>query len=90
MTIFVKGCHYPLIIYYSNLFQKYIIDYYENDSFPLNGWFKECILCYTVTGKYIEHNYNDKIIIIPMCNGCKNDNSVIKINFFIIFYLVLY
>ena len=70
-------------IYFSNLLDCYIIDYYINDSLPLNGWFKECIICYMITGNsnYIKYKLDKKKISIPICKNCLNLNTKNFIDF---------
>ena len=62
-------------LYYDNDKETYIIDYYKNKSFPLNGWLKPCINCYNITSNYIIFNYNDRKIEISLCNLCKKKNK---------------
>lgn len=68
--------------YYSNLWDAYIFDYYENNSFPIFGWIKPCIYCINITSSYITKFFNDKKIIIHACRSCikNNKNNMIKEN----------
>ena len=74
--VFKNDTHIPYLsngdgkLYYSKLHKKYILDYYINKSLPLNGWFKECIFCYTITGRYIDYIYKKKLLMIPICKNC--------------------
>lgn len=56
--------------YYSKLWSAYILDYYENESFPMFGWIKPCIYCMNIGSSYMTRNYMDKIIIIHACKPC--------------------
>jgi len=83
---FVKDKHIPYNakktnnIYYSDLFEAHIIDYYRNKSFPLNGWIKECIICDSPTGKFVKKNhFFVKNIIIPLCKHCQKKKYKYKI-----------
>lgn len=61
--------------YYSNLWEAYIFDYYENDSFPMFGWIKPCIYCVKITSSYMTRNNNKKEIIIHACKKCIDENK---------------
>ena len=56
--------------YYSELWQAYIYDYYENDSFPMFGWVKPCYYCNYVGSSFMTRVYMDKTIIIHACRRC--------------------
>ena len=60
-------------LYYDNDINAYIIDYYKNKSFPLNGWLKLCINCYKITSKYMIFDYKNQKIAISLCSGCNKD-----------------
>ena len=64
--------------YYCNTFNAYIIDYYEDSSFPLFGWIKPCFNCSKITTSSIDYDYENKKIIIPLCNKCNNINKFLK------------
>ena len=57
-------------IYFSNLLNYYIIDYYKSKRLPLNGWFKKCINCDMITSNNIFLKYKNNKISIPVCKYC--------------------
>jgi len=61
-------------IYYSNDYEGYIIDYYENKSFPLNGWLKPCLICNHISSKFEKYKiiHTDEVLIICLCRLCQN------------------
>lgn len=66
--------------YYSNFWNAYIFDYYENNSFPIFGWIKPCIYCIHITSSYTTKSFNGKKVIIHACRSCikNNVNNIIK------------
>lgn len=62
-------------LYYDNDIKAYIVDYYNNESLPLNGWLKPCVNCYNITSKYVIFGYKNQEIAISLCSKCsKNIN----------------
>ena len=70
-------------LYYDDDKGIFIIDYYKNESLPLNGWLKPCINCYSITSNYIIFNYNDREIEISLCRLCNKNKykNYKRINF---------
>ena len=65
--------------YAAKLHEDIVLRNYINKRLPLYGWFKPCIVCETVTAKYLDYEYQNKNIIVPLCNICKvKNNDVIK------------
>ena len=61
-------------IYYSNDYEGYIIDDYQNPSFPLNGWLKPCLICNQISSKYEKYKilHTGEVLIINLCYLCQN------------------
>ena len=59
-------------IYYDKDYKCYIIDYYKNKSFPLNGWLKPCLMCYHLSSNYEKYRIinTGEVLIINMCKDC--------------------
>ena len=58
-------------LYYSKLWKAWIMDYYRDSSFPLDGWLKPCYFCNYITGNFIKYSYRKKaLIIVPICRKC--------------------
>ncbi len=70
-------------IYFSNFLEHYIIDNYKNNSLPLNGWIKNCFICYSITENHIFKKYKNNKIGIPLCKKCSKNNSDIVVYFLI-------
>jgi hypothetical protein len=68
-------------LYYDDDIGAYIIDYYKNESIPLNGWLKHCINCYAITSKYVIFDYmENKKIAISLCPRCNKNIKYKRIN----------
>ena len=67
-------------LYYSTMWGAWIIDYYMDKSFPLDGWIKPCYFCNSITGNYIKYDHRKKaVIIFPLCKHCvKNSFSSLQ------------
>jgi len=61
-------------MYYSNDYKGYIIDDYQNPSFPLNGWLKPCLICNNISSKYEKYKiiHTGEVLIINLCYSCQN------------------
>jgi hypothetical protein len=61
-------------MYYSKDYEGYIIDDYQNPSFPLNGWLKPCLICYNISSKYEKYKilHTGEVLIINLCCLCQN------------------
>jgi hypothetical protein len=62
------------------MWKAYILDYYDNESFPIFGWIKPCIYCLNIVSSYMTKKYKDKDIIIHACKKCiiKYENDMKK------------
>lgn len=61
-------------MYYSNDYKGYIIDDYQNPSFPLNGWLKPCLICNDISSKFEKYKIlnTGEVLIINLCYLCQN------------------
>ena len=58
-------------LHYSTMWNGWIMDYYRDKSFPLEGWLKPCYFCHYISGNYVTyyHRHRHKIIV-PICKHC--------------------
>ena len=58
--------------YYDDDYKAYIIDYYERNNLPLNGWIKPCINCGNFSSQHIIYRYDCRIkLLVSLCKGCR-------------------
>lgn len=70
-------------IYYDKDYKCYIVDYYKNKSFPLNGWLKPCLICYHLTSNYEKYRIinTGEVLIINTCKDCVKMKEKRKYNY---------
>ena len=80
----MENCPYNAIgnkeLYYSEIDDMYIFDYYTNKSLPLFGWFKPCMICCDLTSRNFKFKYKNKKIQSFVCNNCNQKYTQLRIN----------
>lgn len=70
--VFPKIAYKTYKIYYDKDYKCYIIDYYKNKSFPLNGWLKPCLICCQIMSNYEKYRIinTGEVLIVNICKNC--------------------
>lgn len=70
--VFPKIAYKTYKIYYDKDYKSYIIDYYKNKSFPLNGWLKPCLICCQIMSNYEKYRIinTSEVLIVNICKDC--------------------
>ena len=67
-------------LYYSEIDNMYIFDYYTNKSLPLFGWFKPCMICCGLTSINFKFKYKNIYIQSFICKNCNQKYNQRRIN----------